>query len=273
MPKSALVKSRPKKNQAPDLHSDKETLEEASDIQRRTKDSIERIQQNAAATKEVGITTLEELETQRRTLERIQLEGDRTENNLKTAERLQNKLSRWSLAFNRKAARKTAEKARDHEEEMEQKKVERNQRLEPEQAPSVEEEVIITKHGKGKKEMRKSKKKKKDSETPARAKGPKSHQRLYSGDDSDLQKLDEEDQEINEGLDVIGSQLDEIMNMAEAMGSETKAHGRGLDDVTDQMTEMNHQQRVVNNRTGRFLSGKIRREYEKEGTNSATGFW
>ena len=63
------------------------------------------------------------------------------------------------------------------------------------------------------------------------------------------------------------------MNMAEAMGSETKAHGRGLDDVTDQMTEMNHQQRVVNNRTGRFLSGKIRREYEKEGTNSATGFW
>jgi len=247
-------------------------------MQQDTKKSIERIKRQMADTHEVGATTLAELEEQRRQVERIQSEGDRAEEQLKTTERLQNKLSRWSLSFNGRAARKKANEARKHEEKQEQIKEERKERLRIEEEEESANNVEIAPHGKKKRETRR-KKNKKGEEPKSKLKASNQKSLLYGSKagnspmDPELRQLEDDDREINEDLDDVGNQLDELMDMAKAMGNEAESHGRGLDDFTEQMSDINHKQRVANNRTGRFLTGKVRRDYEKEGMNNATGFW
>ena len=275
--KSSKVRRGSRDSEDDDLNTNAKVIQEASNIQQDTKAAIRRMQAQAAETKEVGATTLEELENQRAQMYRIQDEGDRVQGQLKTAERLQNRLSRWSLNFNGRAARKQAQTMTDHEKAKDATKQKRRE-IEAERAESKEKAQeqavpVVTPHGRGKKNRKNSKKGEADDSKPKKATSKGLLYGTKGETDPDLQRLADEDAEIDEGLDMVSDQLDDLMQMAESMGSEARAQTRGLNDFTDQMAEVNHQQRVVNNRTGRFLSGKVRKNYESESATSATGFW
>ena len=270
-----------------DLNSDAKVIQEASTIQQDTRAAIQRIQQRTTETQELGATTLEELQEQREQLHRIQDEGQRIEGQLKTAEKLQNRLSRWSLNFNRGAARRQAQAITDFEKERDMIK---QKRREMSNASSItatggnstksssnnqQPEVVITPHG-GRRRTR-GRSRKAENETREDNKG--AHKGLLYGTqqngamDPELQKLAGEDDEIDRELDKLGDQLDDLFHLATTIGGEANAQSSGLREFTDKMAEVNHQQRVVNNRTGRFLSGRLRRDYEQESITNPTGFW
>lgn len=63
-------------------------LKEAGELQNKTQDSLENTKNMIAASKEVGVATLEELERQRNVIENIDREVDRVDDNLARAEAL-----------------------------------------------------------------------------------------------------------------------------------------------------------------------------------------
>ena len=197
------------------LNSDAKVIQEASTIQQDTRAAIQRIQQRTTETQELGATTLEELQEQREQLHRIQDEGQRIEGQLKTAEKLQNRLSRWSLNFNRGAARRQAQAITDFEKERDMIK---QKRREMSNASSItatggnstkssnnnqQPEVVITPHG-GRRRTR-GRSSKAENETRGDNKG--AHKGLLYGTqqngamDPELQKLAGEDDEIDRELD------------------------------------------------------------------------
>lgn len=69
------------------LHGDKK-LNEASQIQDKTQVALDNVKNMVAESKEVGVSTLEELQRQRETIQRINDDGNRMNDNLARAEQL-----------------------------------------------------------------------------------------------------------------------------------------------------------------------------------------
>lgn len=227
-------------------------------IQEDTRAAIRRIQATAAETKEVGVATLEELQEQREQLHRIKDEGDRVQGQLKTAERLQNRLSRLSLNFNGRAARRQAKKETEFEKERDEIKQKRREAAATFDA-SVnksrvgEQTVVVTPHGRANRKNLASSNKmgRGEPQMEVRPEAPKGL--LYglnsngrTTTDPRLQRLAEADAEIDEELDKVGNQLDELLQMAETISLENKGQTKSLNAFSDQMTDINHQQQVVN---------------------------
>ena len=71
-------------------------LDQADDLQDKTKEAILRIQRQAAETQEVGSLTLEELRRQGQQLDDIDAELSHTDAQLKQTKKLQNKFDWWA---------------------------------------------------------------------------------------------------------------------------------------------------------------------------------
>lgn len=241
------------------IQSRQEAYAHAADLQRATLDALERTRQQAAETETVGVTTLAELHQQRQQLADIMKAGDRVHSELDKAEQLQNRLSRWGLKFNRRAARKEAEAQRKSLEKAEVAQKEREARLAASSASSPTTErrsLVVKRHGKKKKAKQVA------DDRPA-PKGLLEGLDKETAADENVQQLVDTDAIIEEQMTGLGAQLDQLLTLSNAMGSEAKSHDRALEEVDQQMQQANHKQQVINNRARRFLTGRVRQEHER----------
>jgi hypothetical protein len=267
-------RSRPKNKISGSNNSkeDKQALQDAALIQQDTQDAIRRIQQQAAETEDIGATTLAGLEEQRRQMDGILEAGDTLHNNLDKTEKLQNKLSRWSLFFNRGAARRDVKEEEELHSQKEKVKSARQDRLD------IQDSLAVHKNGgnsgtsttrKGRRN--KGNKSKESDEGPIDTNKVKSKDLLYGTSAADkgehaaeLDELATTDREIDSALDDVGAQLDSILGMSSDINSQVKQQSKGVTEIHDQVEAADYKQKVVNNRNRRFMTGKLRKDNEKE---------
>lgn len=87
-------------------------LREAEDTQSKTKEAVQRIQQQTAATRELGTATLEELRAQGRQMDDINADVQAVNAKLETAAGLQDRFDAWSgniFGFKKRSAQKEAD--------------------------------------------------------------------------------------------------------------------------------------------------------------------
>lgn len=259
--------SRNNKKNVDNAAENKKALQEAADIQAETQAALQRIQQQAAETEELGATTLEELQEQRQKMDNILEAGDELHAHLDKTEKLQNKLSRWSLFFNRKAARRDANKEAEKVETSNKVSSKRQARMAMTEADSL---VPVRKDEstarKGKRPTNKNKKNGGGDDMPV------DHKKglMYGVGAIDEENMDElnaladTDAAIDSTMDSVSAQLDSLVGMSKSIGSEVKTQSKGVDEIHDQIESANYKQKVVSNRGRRFMTGKLRRENEKE---------
>lgn len=251
------------------LKNNKEACEDAAAIQEDTLEALERIRMQAAETESLGVTTLEELHEQRRQMDRIMEDGDRVKDQLKTTEQLQNKMSRWALNFNKKAAKKEVKEAALANKLKAEVRAERDTNVASSGTLGTVESTgsasVVPKHKSA--YVVKRKKKNNKNVQPATNKGVAyGVTNVDEETNEDLNRLAETDAVIDRHLSGVGAQLDGLLELTKEMNTEIKAHDRKLDDVSKQVEEVNVKQKVVNSRARRFLTGKKREDADKQFT-------
>jgi hypothetical protein len=264
------------------INSNRLALEQASDIQRDTLSAVRRIQLQASETESVGITTLEELQLQREKLDGILKAGDRLHEQLDTADRLQNRFGRWSLSLNsRRAAAKDAKKSIKDQKAKAKVEEERSLRISASMgstgstsassygsssSPSPGSEPVRVKHTSSLVKSRP----KKNSKKPTTCDDATPKGLLYGIDASghenegELNGLADADRAIDKELDTVSKQLEGLLGMSRAMGSEIKTQNSAMDEVESTLAKADYKSRVVNERGRRFLAGKPRAELDKK---------
>lgn len=248
----------PSKNQA--------ALNDASNIQRETREALQRIQRQAAETHEVGQTTLAELEEQDVKLDRVQGETGKLHEKLNKTKKLQDRFAAWSLQLGtRRAARKTARKERKEEQDLE--RLDANETREDSKAVSDMDEVQdkrneADKAHKAKRSELFGRKGKNRKTRPNKSKPEEQGEKLTDEDQAHLDQINMEDDDINAGLDVLGNQMDALLAMAQTMGDESAKQNKKLDKTTDDLYDAKKKQQVANNRARLFTT--TRREKRNE---------
>jgi hypothetical protein len=259
-------------------------LQQASDIQQDTLSAVRRIQLQASETESVGITTLEELQLQRETLDGILKAGDRLHGQLDTAEKLQNRFGRWSLSLSggRRAAAKDAKKSIKEQKAKAKLEEERSLRISASMGSttstsasssygslsSSSEQPVRVKHTSSLVKSRPKKAGRSHKATTCDDGTPKGL--LYGIDASghenegELNDLADADRAIDQELDAVSKQLEGLLGMSRAMGSEIRTQNSAMDEVESTLVKADYKSRVVNERGRRFLAGKPRAELDKQ---------
>jgi hypothetical protein len=258
-------------------------LQHASDIQQDTLSAVRRIQLQASETESVGITTLEELQLQRETLDGILKAGDRLHGQLDTAENLQNRFGRWSLSLGggRRAAAKDAKKSIKEQKAKAKLEEERSLRISASMGSttstsasssygslSSSEPPVRVKHTSSLVKSRPKKAGKSNKATTCDDGTPKGL--LYGIDtkghenEGELNDLADADRAIDQELDTVSKQLEGLLGMSRAMGSEIRTQHSAMDEVESTLVKADYKSRIVNERGRRFLAGKPRAELDKQ---------
>lgn len=252
----------------PTIYNETDALDVAAALQRETLASLERLRRRAAETQDVGATTLAELHAQRAQLGRILDEGDRLNAELKKTEQLQDRFSRWALKFNRRAARAEAREEIMQRKKQQSKKDDRAKRISSHSCSSTDDSSSQSSANTS--TPRRSlvvKRKKKTSRAPSVKLDSTPKGVLYGikiEDHADkFQELEENDKSIEVHLDAVGTQLDDLLTLSKAMGSETRTQVRALEEAAVQTEKAELRQKTVNNRARRFMTGKLRQENDK----------
>ena len=235
------MKSSTSKQKQALFQSDREALDEAANLQTKSKDALHRMQQDLEQTQQVGAMTLDDLYAQRRKLENIESEGDRLHDKLDETEKLQRKLGTWfGGAFQKKGT--TRKKSTAIEScDTDQKENGSNNNAEKKKKWTF---------GKS------SKKKASDSKEPlvnVRKGLLEDMDDLPAEHTDELNALAKGDEELDAQLDLIGDQLGNILSMAEDMGTESKNHGRKLGNIQTKLEEAAPRQKKVIKKTQRLL--------------------
>jgi hypothetical protein len=273
--------------------NDQKALDETDRLQRETKAAISRMRRQATETHEVGVNTLENLQEQRQTVARMGNETDRLHANLDQTEKLQNKLSRWTLTFNRRRAKKETKKELDLEEaqqdrlkaaksgnnnqrmtedQIHDRIVQARERKEMDEAMSALADMektsgtggatgtntvatVTTSTTNPKKQIHDKPSWQGGSGSSSSRKNPSKSRRPDAKVEQRLNDIDTQDREIDDMLDGFGSQIDGLMSLANQHGQEVRTQDTELNQVYDRIDSANQKQRVVNHRTKGFLFG------------------
>jgi len=260
------------------VNNNKAAIEDAAAIQHETLEAIERMRQQASEAETIGVTTLAELQEQRRQLDRVMEENERVAAGLDKTTQLQDKMSRWALNFNRGAAKRDVQIAEEAErqrkelyEERMQKRLSDNSSPTPPSSSSTVDTVestesgpVITKHGQSAFVI---KRKKNKNANAAKAKGLTYGLDKKGLDDEtgkDLDRLADTDAVIDDHLEELGDQLDGLLDLTKCMNAEVKVQNRQLNEVDSQVDRNNQKQKIVNGRARRFLDGKKKENADTE---------
>lgn len=254
-----------------------DALVDAAGIQQETLASVQRMQAQAAQSEDVGNLTLEQLERQRAKIDATMVEGDRLHQNLDATEKLQNRLSRWALRFNRGRAVRESKFERDQEKRKKDNAEKRTARMnEPlKGAKNDLTPVTITKKKNGRVRKNRKEEKENDRTVEHRKDGVTFGVSSEGGEyDDEIHHLAQTDKGIDEGLDAVGSQLDRLLHMSNTIESEVTSQNKGIDAMQEQMEEAHLKQKIINKRSRRFLDrgSRARREasaIDKLGSNSS----
>ena len=246
---------------------DVQVLRQASKLQSATKQALYRIQSQVSDTAMLGCATLEELHLQREHLDRIMVEGDRLEVAVDTTEKLQNRFARGSLRFgNASAARRLVNKETKFRTSMEERGRERAAEITQQiNSPDIEVSLpVITKHSQPRE---RSIRKNKESTTEILTTGSARKSLLFGvsvAPVSGLEQLEQNDDEIEETLEGLGSHIDELVRMSNEMAYTVQSQDKSLQHVNQQLERVTTKQQVANHRSRWFLSGKKRETYERK---------
>ena len=94
------------------LSNNTQVLQQAQRVQSKTRESIRRIQQQAAETELLGGETLLELHSQRQQLDTIDKETKKLHAHLEKSKKLQNTMDRWALHWGRSGKRLAKKEAK-----------------------------------------------------------------------------------------------------------------------------------------------------------------
>lgn len=264
------------------ITNDNQALDEAARLQADTKAALQRMQQQAAESQVVAVTTLEELQEQRHTLDHVGKQTNRLQSGLEKTKELQDRLSRWTLTFNRRAATRTVKRERRQEERQQKKRLDKHgdmldgnvqqQRLqearerratkqawkELDNLPIDLEEVDTDSASSD------------GSRTPPSADRYNNNNTTKAVDTSALTSddiarrlaaLHQEDEEIDAALDGLGAQVDTLLELAKAQGQEVRAQDSLLQDVHDDIQHATDLQKTANLRAKGFLQTPRKRRF------------
>jgi hypothetical protein len=260
--------------------SNSRVLQQAAEIQQETIGALQRIQDQAAETESMGMTTLEELQLNREKLDNVLEEGDRLHMHLETTERLQNRFSRWNFKFsNRRAAVRDARKTLQGREAKAKAEEERSLRVSASSGSTGSTSVsssdgssisrdssspVRVKHTSS---LVKSRPKKIRSQLPTCDNGPRDL--LYGiqakghRNEDELWELADVDKLIDTELDKVSLQVERLLDMSRTIGAELKAQDAALDEVQSSLANADYKARVANERGRRLLTGTPRRELDR----------
>lgn len=237
------------------LTSNKQVLSETRRVQGKTRESLLRIQQQAAETKVLGEETLAELQSQRNTLQKIETESHKLNAHLTKTSQLQNTFDRWAFKIGGRDKRQAKQEA-TLEASLKKKEKENASNKPNYTMPSSTNN--------------KMKKKKKDvlhAVSENTGKDGSFAQQLDDEDRATLQRIESEDDEINEMLDAADLALDRLDFLASSINQEATSHSKQI-DTNDALIEKAHtKQHVINGRLKRALG--IRSKKKADANNSS----
>lgn len=250
------------------LETDRQALEEAEAIQKKTLDALQRIQSTAAETEETGISTLGSLKEQKDQFTRVFEAADRVDAGLLKTEKLQDRMSLWSLRFNKRSAKRDVDRERKDAKKLAQEhaKLARQRLKERKGEADEEDEDPKTKTVNQKK--KKANKKTKKSRTVNDEFDTKKDL-LYGVDEAaagkhkaKLDELNAVDEEIDQALDSVAKQVDSILAIGKEMNTEINSQDRQMDTLVERVERTKYKQAVVNKRTTKFLDGNLRKQHD-----------
>lgn len=247
-----------------------QTLDHTDRLQDATQGAIARMQQQANESQDVALTTLETLETQRETLTHMNQQTNRLHTALDHTARLQDKLSRWTLTFNRRKARRQAKK--EIKQQKRQDAVLRtNQKTSDHDLPKRLEQAM------DRKQLRDawqeletltittesdSDEREEDAQPAEPSWMPaKRTTRIEVNSDDNverrLQRIHQQDAAIDTALDSLAAQIQDLMGLAVAQGEEMRTQATALDSVEQSLESAAVKQATVNHRARGFMTGRF----------------
>lgn len=253
------------------LKTDHEALDEAEKIQQQTLDALRRIQTTAAETEETGMRTLGELNDQKDQFQRVFEAADRVDTGLLKTEKLQDRLSLWSLRFNKRSAKRDVDKQRKDAKKLAREHAElAKERLKEKRSEDESSKVKSKKDSKNKQTTKKSKKNR-----SVRDEFTTKKDLLYgvdvaaAGEHKDkLEELNAVDKEIDQALDSVAKQVDTILSIGKEIKSEINSQDHQMDTLVERVERTKYKQDVVNKRTTKFLDGNLRKQHQMVDTLS-----
>jgi len=226
------------------LSSNKQVLQEAEHVQSKTRESLIRIQEQAAAAELLGGETLEELYNQRQQLYTIEKESNKLNSHLRKTSKLQNQFDRWAGHWRGSHKR---EAKRDAKEQL------GFSRKEKENKSANKYKVTASSTTAN---INKKKKKKDDVLHSVSRNTGKDNTETQELDQEDLEALDrvkQNDAEIDEMLDAADRALDRLNCLASSIKEETQTHSQQIDTTDALLEKANTKQQVINGRLKRLL--------------------
>jgi len=253
------------------LIDSQEVLVETTEVQASTLEALERIQVNLTEAQLVGCETQPRLEEQREQIAHIQQDAVRVQSGLKKSNQLFNKLGLIGFRFRtERAARKEIQKTKT--------KSRHDAAREDYSKPTTEADSKTNEEVKQPKQRASKKIKGKKSSKIAEPHCKPLKSLLEEIGDIEgnehrdqLQHIADTDQEINQHLKCIDSQLDDLLDLSRSMKDQVRAQTHCVGGIQEQMDQTCHEQKVVNHRTRRFLDGKLRNTYNIQDTILSAG--
>jgi hypothetical protein len=226
------------------ITSNAQAIEEAEAMQAQAREAMERIRAQTEQTQEVAAMTLGELQEQRRQTESIELQAHSLEAKLQHTNRLQNSFDRWSLNLRGKK-RATKEATVVLAGAKAQQAVKSLSRSVDPAVAAIKNKVVAQKRPERKKEVL--------------IKSTNEHEDSNPMDEEDvagLDRIDQNDKELDAMLDQIDASLDGITNLSLAMKEEAHSQNKNLKSVNQSMERANEKQAVAITRVRHSLTGK-----------------
>lgn len=231
----------------------KEALSETRYLQRQTRAKLTGMLQQTNEAQEVGVATMEQLENQRRQLDRMQREAGRINEKLDETDKIANKLDFWALKWNNKRIAQSQARA-ELDRRLEEIDVHRKQQREKTLKKSPKKETGADRR------RRRQKKQQKNGTTDKPFSRVPLVRNLDPTLDEDtkreLLQMEQDDQEIDNMLDHLDEDLGRIKEMTLEMGAEVGQHGEQVDKLNDDMDQVREKQFMANMRVKHFLGGK-----------------
>lgn len=229
-----IMTSRQDKNRK--LSNNTQVLKEAQRVQSKTRQSLLRIQQQAAETEVLGGETLQELHSQRQQLHNIDKESKKLHAHLDKSKKLQNTMDRWALNW-RGTHKRQAKK--DAKFQMKLSK--------------ISQESSAFKYPATTHKQAKPLQKKNDILLVTDDDTDSPRQPLDHEDQQALDQIENDDAEIDAMLDATSDALDRLDRLALEMKEESQAHYKVIDKHDESITKAHTKQQVLNGRMKRML--------------------
>uniref|UniRef100_A0A7S2GWX9 t-SNARE coiled-coil homology domain-containing protein n=1 Tax=Helicotheca tamesis TaxID=374047 RepID=A0A7S2GWX9_9STRA len=230
--------------------SNAEVLGEADILQRKTKESVIRLQNQADQMEILADGTIEQLKEQRHQMDRIQLDVDSTDEELVKSKKLLNRFGKWSghwAGRDKRAAKAEAEASIKRDQKRE--KVFRRIKGVPSSMKLKRRDSSDLKNGKLKvKSIRKAE----TPITPTNDIGKEEIDKLDDEEREGLAKIKKNDNEIDQMLDHVSSSLDTLASLSLIMREETQMQTTKLEEVNADVTKTTKDFYEVNSRMRRF---------------------